>query len=124
MRIFKCKRCGNIVVLIDDKGGKLSCCGEDMIELKANDVDAAKEKHVPVIEENDNVVTVTCGEVLHPMEDNHYIEFMIIETTNGYSIKYLKPGDEPKCIFDLSKDEKIISAYAYCNLHGLWVNNK
>lgn len=124
MKIYRCKKCGNIIITINDEGGTLSCCDTKMVELKANSVDAAVEKHVPVISEEDGIVTVTCGEVIHPMTDEHYIEFMIIETDKGYSIKYLNPGDEPKCVFKLVDDEKLISAYAYCNLHGLWVNTK
>ena len=102
----------------------LSCCGEGMVELKANSVDAALEKHVPVVEIDNNVVFATCGEVMHPMTDEHHIEFMLMETNKGYSIKYLNAGDEPKCKFDLSDDEELKAVYAYCNLHGLWVNNK
>ena len=124
MRLFKCKKCGNIVLRINDKCDMLSCCGESMIELKANSVDAAIEKHVPVIDINGNNITLNCGEIDHPMTDEHYIEFMVIETNKGYSIKYLNPGDEPKCEFVLTENEKIKSAYAYCNLHGLWVNSK
>lgn len=124
MKIYRCKKCGNIIVTIKEKGGMLSCCDAGMVELKANSVDAALEKHVPVISEENSTVTVTCGEVIHPMTEEHYIEFMVIETNKGYSIKYLNPGDEPKCVFELTNDEKLISAYAYCNLHGLWVNSK
>ncbi len=123
MKIFKCKDCGNIVGVIKDCDGDLKCCETEMIELKANISDGASEKHVPVVKIHDNEAIVTCGEVLHPMEDNHYIEFMLIETNKGYSIKYLNPGDKPECIFHLNTLEKVISAYAYCNLHGLWVSN-
>ena len=124
MKIYRYKKCGNILVKIKDKCDMLTCCDSKMVELKANSVDAALEKHVPVVDINDNVVTVTCGEVIHPMTEDHYIEFMIIETNKGYDIKYLNPGEEPKCIFNLVDDEELISAFAYCNLHGLWVNNK
>lgn len=124
MKIYKCKKCGNIIVTIKEKCDMLSCCGEGMVELKANSVDAALEKHVPVVEIDNNVVVATCGEVMHPMTDEHYIEFMLMETNKGYSIKYLNAGDEPKCKFDLSDDEELKAVYAYCNLHGLWVNNK
>lgn len=122
MKILKCMTCGGIVVVIKE-GASVACCGKNMVELKANTVDAAVEKHVPVIQESDGIVTVTCGEVIHPMEENHFIEFMILETSNGIKIEYLKPGDEPVCKFSILKDEKVINAYAYCNLHGLWKNN-
>ncbi len=123
MRIFKCMTCGNIVYLLHEGAGKLNCCGKDMIELKANTVDAAVEKHVPVVEVNDRLVTVTCGEVIHPMEENHYIEFMVLETNKDIKISYLAPGDEPVCKFTLGDEEEIFAAYAYCNLHGLWKSN-
>lgn len=123
MRIFMCKECKCIISILREGTCIPRCCGEEMTELKANTVDAAFEKHVPVIDVSKNTVVVTCGEVLHPMEEKHYIEFMILETNKGYQIKYLKPGEEPTCIFTKTDDEKIISAYAYCNLHGLWVSN-
>ena len=122
MRIFKCKKCGNIVIQTKE-GLTPTCCGEEMTLLKANEEDATVEKHVPVVTRDNNTITVVCGEVLHPMEEKHYIEFLIVETTKGYQIKYLNPGDEPKASFEL-KDEDYVAAYAYCNLHGLWKSNK
>ena len=123
MRIFKCRKCGNIVCLMDDRGGKLSCCGEEMLELKANTVDAAVEKHVPLIAEDGNIITVTVGEVLHPMEEKHYIEFIVVETLKGYQVHNFKPGDDPIARFNITEDDKVNKAYAYCNLHGLWMSS-
>jgi len=123
MKIWKCMGCGNIVAVLKEGTCIPNCCGKEMVELKANTVDAAVEKHVPVVEVDDCDVVVTCGEVLHPMEEKHYIEFMILETNKGFYIEYLKPGDEPVCHFSLTKSESVVSAYAYCNLHGLWKNN-
>ena len=120
MKIFKCLQCGNIVLKLKDNNGILNCCGKEMLELKANIVDAAVEKHVPVIKKEENNVTLTCGEVLHPMEEAHYIEFMILETNKNSYIHYLKPGDDPVSSFVLNNDEEVVAAYAYCNLHGLW----
>ena len=88
-------------------------------ELKVRSVDAAVEKHVPVVKIEGDLVTVTVGEVIHPMVDNHYIEFILIETKNGVQRKNLKPGDEPVATFKLVNDT-FIKAYAYCNLHGMW----
>ena len=122
MKIWKCMGCGNIVVVLKEGTCVPNCCGREMIELKANTEDAAVEKHVPVVDINNEVVTVTCGEVLHPMEEKHYIEFMVLETNKGVNIHYLKPGDEPVTKFILSDGEEVIAAYAYCNLHGLWKN--
>ena len=111
MRIFKCKKCGNIVLLVKEGTCIPNCCGED----------AAVEKHVPVVSIDGNNIEVVCGEVPHPMEEKHFIEFIAIETTKGVQVKYLKPGETPKATFSL-KEEDLISAYAYCNLHGLWKN--
>ncbi len=88
-------------------------------ELKVRSIDASVEKHVPVVKIDGDLVIVTVGEVIHPMVDNHYIEFIEIETKNGIQRKMLKPGDMPKATFRLIDDE-FIKAYAYCNLHGMW----
>ena len=120
MRIWKCMGCGNIVAVLKEGTCVPTCCGKEMKELKANTEDAALEKHVPVVTVEDSVVTVTCGEVLHPMEEKHYIEFMLLETNQGVKIQHLKPGDEPVTKFALLEGELVQSAYAYCNLHGLW----
>lgn len=120
MKIWKCKECNNVVAVLKEGSCIPTCCGQEMQEMKANTVDAAKEKHVPIVEVNGLVATVTCGSVLHPMEENHYIEFMVLTTTEGVKIDYLKPGMEPVCYFSMGEGETVISAYAYCNLHGLW----
>ena len=90
-----------------------------LIEVIPNTTDAAVEKHVPVVEINDNKVTVTVGSVLHPMLDVNYIEWIILETDRGFFKIELKPGQEPKATFTI-EDEKVIAAYELCNLHGLW----
>ena len=91
--------------------------------LRVNSVDAAVEKHVPLIATEDNKVIVTVGEVLHPMLEEHYIEFIVIETNKGYQVHYLKPGEEPIATFMLSDNEQLLNAYSYCNLHGLWISS-
>ena len=95
----------------------------DLKILKANVVDAAVEKHVPMISISNNDVVVTVGEVLHPMGEDHYIEFILIETSLGYQIHYLEPGNEPIAYFKMMDDERLINAYCYCNLHGLWMSS-
>ena len=120
MKIFKCLQCGNILLSLKEGTCIPNCCGKEMKELKENTVDAAVEKHVPVIKKDGNSITITCGEVLHPMEETHYIEFMILETNRNSYLHYLKAGEEPISKFTLSNDEKVVAAYAYCNLHGLW----
>ena len=115
-----CRKCGNIVKMVKEGKGTISCCGSDMEELIANTVDAAKEKHIPVYVKEENKITVTVGEVNHPMLEEHYIEWILIKTNKGNTIRNLKPGDKPEATFVLENDEKLEEIYAYCNLHGLW----
>ena len=122
MKFFKCKKCGNVVALVDDKGGKLSCCGEAMMELVPRSVDAAVEKHVPKIYIDENIVDIKVGEVAHPMDKDHYIPFIAIQTNKGIEINKLNPGADPSSRFLLDEDEELYTAYAYCNLHGLWTD--
>lgn len=120
MKIFNCLQCGNILLSLKEGTCIPNCCGKEMVELKANTTDAAVEKHVPVIKNESGVITLTCGEVLHPMEEAHYIEFMVLETNKNTYINYLKLHDEPISRFNLGEDEVVIAGYSYCNLHGLW----
>jgi len=87
-------------------------------ELTAKTVDAAFEKHVPVIEQNGDAVTVKVGSVEHPSMPEHYIEWIVLVTESGIQMKWLKPGMKPEAIFKVN--EKVVAAYEYCNLHGLW----
>ncbi len=122
MKLYKCMKCGKIIAVLENGNPSTVCCGEDMVELVSRSIDGALEKHVPVVDIKDNIVKVKVGEVEHPMTEEHYIEFIILETNKGHMIKYLKPNDKPEASFILSEEE-YINAYAYCNLHGLW-NNK
>lgn len=115
-----CKHCGNIVEMVKDTGVSVMCCGEKMTELKANTSDGATEKHVPVINVNGNKVEVIVGSTLHPMLDNHYIQWIYLKTDKGIQKKYLLPGTEPKAEFVIADNEVVVEAYEYCNLHGLW----
>jgi superoxide reductase len=116
--IYKCEECGNIVEVLHKAGGKLVCCGQDMKLFKENTVDAAKEKHVPVVEDTAEGIKVKVGSVPHPMEDKHFIEWVEIIDGDKYCRQFLKPGDAPEAIFNLKK--KGLVAREYCNLHGLW----
>ena len=87
-------------------------------ELVADMTDGAYEKHVPVIEMNGDEVTVRVGTVEHPSLDAHYIEWILLETKQGFQIHYLKPGMKPEAVFKIA--EPVVAAYEYCNLHGLW----
>jgi superoxide reductase len=116
--IFKCEHCGYIVEVLHVGDGELICCGEPMKLYEANTVDAAKEKHVPVIEKIDGGFKVAVGSVAHPMEEKHYIEWIELIADNKVYRKFLKPGDTPTATFMTCKTEA--SARAYCNIHGLW----
>ena len=96
------------------------CCGQKMTELVPGTTDGALEKHVPVVSVDGTAVTVKVGAVAHPMLPEHWIEWIAIETQQGSQIKYLKPGEAPEATFALTEGDALVSAYAYCNLHGLW----
>ena len=117
-QIYKCMLCGNIVEMLHEGPGELVCCEKPMVLFTENSVDAAKEKHVPVIEKTENGFKVKLGSVPHPMEEKHYIEWIeLIAGEKSYK-KFLNPGDAPEAEFCLDADK--VTARAYCNLHGLW----
>jgi superoxide reductase len=118
LQIYKCEICGNIVEVIHEGAGELVCCGEPMKLLVENTVDAAKEKHVPVIEKTASGVKVKVGSVAHPMEEKHYIEWIEIFADGKAYRQFLKPGDTPEAVFDIKANK--IEAREHCNLHGLW----
>lgn len=119
-KFFVCKLCGNVVGLIHSGGGTLACCGQPMQELTANTTEAAQEKHVPVIEQNGSEVIVKVGSVAHPMQPEHFIEWIYLHTEQGGQRKKLMPGEAPEAHFAITASDKVIEAFAYCNLHGLW----
>lgn len=118
LEIYKCEHCGNIVEVLHGGGAALVCCGEPMSQLVENTVDAAKEKHVPVIEVGAGVVTVTVGSVAHPMEEKHYIEWIELIADGKVYRQALNPGDEPKATFHVTA--KNLTVRELCNLHGVW----
>ncbi len=116
--VYKCGICNNIFEILHDGGGPITCCGQPATLMEANTVDAAKEKHVPVIEKIPGGYKVTVGSVIHPMEDKHYIMWIEL-ITDKYTIKkFLKPGDQP--VAEFTTDATNVTAREYCNLHGLW----
>lgn len=119
-KFFICKHCGNLIGMIHDSGVEVVCCGEPMSELKANTTDAAQEKHVPVISVEGSAVTVKVGSVPHPMLPEHSIQWIYLLTKEGGQRKCLSPGEEPSAVFALAEGDKVVAAYEYCNLHGLW----
>lgn len=118
LEIYKCELCGNIVEVVHAGAGDLSCCGQDMNLLTENTVDAAKEKHVPVIEVGNGSVKVTIGSVAHPMEEKHYIEWIELVADGKAYRQFLNPGDAPTATFNVTA--KKLTARELCNLHGLW----
>ena len=118
IEIYKCEACGNIVEVLHGGDGELVCCGEPMKLMVENKVDAAKEKHVPVIEKISGGVKVKVGSVAHPMEDKHYIEWIEIIADGKAYRQFLKSGEKPEASFQVTADK--IQAREYCNLHGLW----
>ena len=119
-KFYICRTCGNIIEKINDSGVPVVCCGQKMEELVPNTVEASGEKHIPAVSVEGSIVRVNVGSVNHPMADEHYIEWVYVETENGGQRKHLKPGQEPNVTFHLG-DDKAVAVYAYCNLHGLWM---
>ena len=120
LKFYKCAHCGQIILKVKETPVPVVCCGEPMKQLVPNTTDAANEKHVPVVEVNGNTVNVKVGSVEHPMLDVHYIEWIVLETTSGYQVKKLNPGQKPEATFVLAEGEAVVCAYEYCNLHSLW----
>jgi len=118
LEVYKCEACGNIVLVMHAGGGELVCCGEPMKLMQENTVDAAKEKHVPVVEKTADGYKVKVGAVAHPMEEKHYIEWIELLAGEKSYVQFLKPGDAPEATFKVDADQ--VTARAYCNLHGLW----
>ncbi|MBT3367798.1 MAG: desulfoferrodoxin [Nitrospina sp.] len=118
LEVYKCEMCGNIVEVLHGGKGELACCGKPMVLQKENTVDAAKEKHVPVVEKSANGIKVKVGDVAHPMEEKHFIEWIEIIANGKVYREFLNPGGAPEAPFDIGDD--LVAARAYCNLHGLW----
>ena len=118
LQVYKCEVCGNIVEVLHGGGGELVCCGEPMVLFVENTVDAAKEKHVPVVEKADQGIKVKVGSVPHPMEEKHYIEWVDIIADGRAYRQFLNPGQPPEATFTIEADQ--VTAREYCNLHGHW----
>ena len=118
LEIYKCELCGNIVEVLHGAGGELVCCGEAMTLYKENTTDAAKEKHVPVVEKTADGFLVKVGSVAHPMEEKHYIEWIEVIADGKAYRQFLNPGDAPEATFKIDAGQ--VTAREYCSLHGLW----
>lgn len=120
-QVYKCNVCGNIVGVLHTGAGELVCCGQTMELQKEKNQDEGLEKHVPVVEKTETGIIVRVGEVAHPMEKEHHIEWIEATTQNQVYRKMLEPGREPQAEFCLL--EEVIKVRAYCNIHGLWSSN-
>jgi superoxide reductase len=118
LQIYKCEVCGNVVEVLHEGAGELVCCNQPMKLMKENSVDAAQEKHVPVIEKTEEGIKVKVGSIPHPMVEEHYIEWIELIADGQAYRRFLKPGDMPEAVFKIEVQN--ISAREYCNLHGLW----
>lgn len=118
-KFYVCKHCGNVITFVKESGAPLTCCGELMTRIEPNTVEAAVEKHIPVVTVEGSTVTVEIGSVEHPMIPEHFIEWIYLETDKGFQLQYLTPEDKPKVVFELN-GQKPVAAYEYCNIHGLW----
>ncbi len=116
VKFYKNKATKEVRIVLNDEHPN-----EDEIELKANDTDAAKEKHVPVIEINGKNVAVKVGSVPHPMTPEHHIAFIVLVTDKNTIVKKLDPTSVPETNFTLEEGERVLKAFEYCNLHGLWI---
>lgn len=117
-QVYKCGVCGNIVEVVHPSGGQLVCCGQPMALMTENTVDAATEKHLPVVEKVDGGFRVGVGAVAHPMEEAHFIEWIELIAGDTVLRQHLAPGAAPAATFSIDADTA--TARAYCNLHGHW----
>jgi len=118
LQVYKCEVCGNLVEVLHAGPGSLVCCGEPMKNYLENTVDAAKEKHVPVVEKTAGGFKVKVGSVPHPMEQNHYIEWIELIVDGKAYREFLHPGQAPEATFEIQAEK--VAAREYCNLHGMW----
>ena len=119
-KFLKCEVCGQIVAMVKETMVPVICCGRAMQEIVAGSTDASLEKHTPEYKVEDGVVKVNVGSIEHPMTDEHYIEWISLQTKHGNQRKFLKPTDKPYVEFLIAEDDAVEVVYAYCNLHGLW----
>ena len=119
-QIYKCNICGNIVEVVHNGVGQLVCCGKPMEKMEAKTEDQGKEKHLPIIKKDKKEYQIKVGEIPHPMEKDHYIEWIEIAGEQGSCKKFLKAEDSPEAKF--AADELKIKARIFCNIHGLWKN--
>ena len=118
LEIYKCEKCGNIVEVLFVGGGELVCCGQPMTLLEEQTADSSTEKHVPLIEKIDGGYKVTVGSTIHPMTDEHHIEWIELLADGVSYKKFLDPTGEPVAVFMV--EASAVTAREHCNIHGLW----
>lgn len=122
-QVYKCGVCGNMVEVLYVGGGQLVCCGQPMdLVVPKREEEVGKEKHVPVIEKTAKGILVKIGSIPHPMEEKHFIEWIVVEADNNVYRQFLKPGDPPQAEFPVR--DTVISVREYCNVHGLWLTER
>lgn len=117
-KFYRCKHCGNIIGFIRNTGVPIFCCGEPMGEMPVNSQEASGEKHLPVAQRDGDNIIIKVGEVAHPMSEEHFIDWIYLETIKGGQRKLCL--DSPSAVFALVPGDMPTAAYAYCNMHGLW----
>lgn len=120
LKFYYCEDCDNLVIMLQESGVPMMCCGQPMKELVPGTVDASLEKHVPVVRVEGDQVLVTLGAEEHPMEQAHFIEWVVLQSRCVTQRRALQPGQPPRVAFALSPGDEVEEVYAYCNLHGLW----
>ena len=122
VKFYRCAICGKIVAMVKETAVPTICCGQEMAQLIPGTTDGAAEKHVPVVTRKGNIVEVKVGSVEHPMTNEHYIQWICLQTKQGNQRKMLNPTDKPEAKFMIFEDDEIEAVYEYCNLHSLWKN--
>lgn len=119
-KFYECKECNTIIEEIAGNNNEISCNGNPLKCISPNTSDGASEKHLPIVEQNGNQITVKVGSVFHPMTESHSIEWVYLQTKKGCQRINLNYSDEPSCTFLVPESDTAIAVYSYCNLHGLW----
>lgn len=125
-KFLRCKKCGTVITFMVGDGDNVMCCGEEMSLLKVKDADESRAKHLPKVSRHEGAVRVDVGEISHPMDDGHSIEWIYLQTKRGGQFVRLDPGEEPRATFGVSAEEPVdkpVAVYSYCNKHGLWKTN-
>ena len=117
---YACRHCGNIMAMIRDGGVRVQCCGEKMHRLEPGATEGSGEKHIPVYKLEGNNVHVTVGSVEHPMTQEHFIQWICLDTEHGIQYAHLKPTDKPQAKFAICDGDEVREVFAFCNQHNLW----